>query len=144
MDPLAPNDPLWKLLGKARPVEPRPNFTRNVVRAARQTPQARGWWAVLACWFQDSPVALPRFVVGTAAGFAIAALIATQFRSGAPSSGTMLSSQQSAPVAAPVSVAEPPLLAIESQLETIDEIGALLALEDTSSLTDSEISFLLY
>ena len=50
MDPIPPNDPLWKLLGQSRRVEVRPNFTQNVLRAARQTPQERGWFARLRTW----------------------------------------------------------------------------------------------
>ncbi len=45
MEPLSPNDPLWKLLGKARPVEPRSNFLPNVLREVRNTPQQTSWWS---------------------------------------------------------------------------------------------------
>jgi hypothetical protein len=142
MEPLNPNDPLWKLLGKARPVEPRPNFTANVLRAARQTPQTRGWWARVSEWFQESPSALPRMAVGIAAAVAFAGLVAVQIRTTEPSTNLAQHVSGSTPVTA--TVAEPPLLAVETLLESVDEVGMLLALEDTASLTDSQINFLLY
>lgn len=54
MDPLTPDDPLWKLLGQSRPVELRPDFVRNVLRAARQTPQDKGWLASLKARWQEA------------------------------------------------------------------------------------------
>ena len=142
MEPLDPNDSLWKLLGKARPVEPRSNFTANVLRAARQTPQTRGWWAKVSEWLQDSPSALPRMAIGVVAAVAFAAVVAVQFRTTESSLDLAQHVSNAAPVAA--TVAEPPLLAVETQLESVDQVSMLLALEDTSSLTDSEINFLLY
>jgi hypothetical protein len=142
MEPLDPNDSLWKLLGKARPVEPRSNFTANVLRAARQTPQTRGWWAKVSEWLQDSPSALPRMAVGVAAAVALAAAVAVQFRTTESPPNLVQHVSDTAPVVA--TVAEPPLLAVETQLESVDQVSMLLALEDTSSLTDSEINFLLY
>ena len=50
MEPLTPNDPLWKLMSKARPVVPRPDFTQNVLRAARQQGQDTGWWPQISDW----------------------------------------------------------------------------------------------
>ena len=142
MEPLDPNDSLWKLLGKARPVDPRPNFTQNVLRAARQTPQSRGWWAKVSEWLQDSPSALPRMAVGAAVAVAMALVVATQFRGGDASS-TLAVAGGSEPVLVATAV-EPPLFAVETQMESVYQVGALLALEDTSTLTDSEINFLLY
>ena len=52
MEPFTPDDPLWKLMGNARPVVPRPNFTQNVLRAARLEPQVTGWRRRLWCWWQ--------------------------------------------------------------------------------------------
>lgn len=140
MEPLDPNDPLWKLLGKARPVEPRSNFTQNVLRAARQTQQTRGWWAMLLGRLQDNSASLPRVMVGAAAALALAALVTLQLRT--PDTPPVVVQKTVTPAA--VTVAEPPILAVETQLESIDQVSALLALEDTSTLTDSEINFLLY
>ena len=142
MEPLDPNDPLWNLLGKARRVEPRPNFTRNVLRTARQTPQAAGWWAALMSRFQDQPASLPRMLAGVAAAVVVAAAAVLQWTASEPA--TMAQLKPSRPHAVAVTVVEAPILAVEAQLESMDQVSALLALEDTSSLTDSEISFLLY
>lgn len=138
MEPLEPNDPLWNLLGRSRPVEPRGNFCQNVVREARQTPQDIGWWARVKSWAQDNPALLPRMAIGSACALALALGLATQFPQ-----------QNSASVAIsvtpPVSQIEDlPLIGLETQLESMDEVSALLALEDTSSFSDSEINFLLY
>ena len=145
MEPLEPNDPLWKVLGKARPVEPRSNFTQNVLRAARQTPQTRGWWAGLAQWLSDNPPALSRVALGAATAAVVVALAVMQFRTASPSSDpTGIASVSTSPASWSTTVAEPPLLAVETQLESVDQMSVLLALEDTSTLTDSEINFLLY
>lgn len=141
MEPLEPNDPLWKLLGKGRAVEPRPNFTQNVLRAARQTPQTRSWWAKMSEWFSDHPSALPRLAASAAVVAVVGISLASEFASHHSSSQFVKAPSVMTPTAA---VAEPPLLAVETQLENLDQVSALLALEDTSTLTDSEISFLLY
>ena len=44
---------MTQLLAQARRIEARSNFTQNVVRAARQTPQDRGWLASLKAWWED-------------------------------------------------------------------------------------------
>ena len=151
MEPLDPQDPLWNLLGKGRAVEPRPNFTQNVLRAARQTPQARGWWARVNGWFEDHPSAFPGVAVSAVAAVLLgmgAFFLSAPSRTmsvvvkndATPAVRTMEAPAQVSAVAA----AETPLIAVETQLENIDQVSALLALEDTSSLTDSEIGFLLY
>jgi len=44
-------DPLWDLLGRARPVTPSPYFTRRVLRAVRnRTEPADSLWSVLLRW----------------------------------------------------------------------------------------------
>lgn len=141
MEPLEPNDPLWKLLGKGRAVEPRPNFTQNVLRAARQTPQTRGWWAKLSEWFSDHPSSLPRLATGAAIVAVLGISLASQF---SPDHSSMQVAKVPSVTTPTAVAAEPPLLAVETQLENLDQVSALLALEDTSTLTDSEISFLLY
>lgn len=146
MDPLEPNDPLWKLLGRVRRVEPRSNFTQNVLRAARQTPQSRGWWAAVGEWFADHPSALARAAVAASAVVVTGALVTLQLRPNAASQSQLAQQQQpAAPAhATVVEAAEPPILPLDTQLESMDQVTALLALEDASKLTDSEINFLLY
>lgn len=143
MEPLPPNDSLWKLLGKARQIEPRSDFVRNVVREARQTPQTQGWLAALKEWLgaASSPI-LPR-LAWAAALVAVAALVVQGLKT--PSSEPALAEVKTEPpVAVAIAPEALPLTDVETQLENIEQVNALLALEDTSTLTDTEISFLLY
>src|SRR5882672_8489776 len=59
MDPFSPEDPVAKLLGKAKAVQPRPNFTQNVLRAVRQLPQQESGWErmkeTLSGWLSPRP-----------------------------------------------------------------------------------------
>ncbi|WP_395752616.1 hypothetical protein [Prosthecobacter sp.] len=144
MEPLSPQDPIAKLLAQARKVEVRSNFTQNVLRAARQTPQDRGWLAALRLWWEDVSFAAPAakwaFATVTVAALALALVIfQTQ-----PAAETQLAHQ-----AAPVMMAAPdlpllPAVAAETPWEATFDTQALLAVDDTSQLTDSEIGFLLY
>lgn len=136
MEPFSPQDPVAKLLAQARRIEARSNFTQNVVRAARQTPQDRGWLAALRAWWEDlacAPAA-GRWVL--AAGATAAIVLTFVVLHTQPSTPTQLV-EMSAP--------ELPLLpASETPWETAYQTEALLALDDTSQFTDSEIGFLLY
>jgi hypothetical protein len=140
MDPLIPNDPLWKLLGEARKVEVRGNFTANVLRAARNTPQERGWLHGLLAtvrgesshtWLLRPALAcaLVMLIAGVAwlpqqAAVAVKAVEATP----------ALSDEDMALIANDVDIA----------LEGMNHLDTLVAMEDTSALTDTEIAFLLY
>jgi hypothetical protein len=133
MEPFSPQDPIRKLLDQAREVEVRPNFTQNVVRLARQTPQDRGWLAGLRAWWQENTMLGGLSVAGTAVAALMMAFVILQ-----PEPAAVI-------VEVPVIMDELPLLpeteaAWESPLQT----EALLAVEDSSQFTDSEISFLLY
>lgn len=141
MEPFSPEDPLSKLLAQARSVEARSNFTQNVVRAARQTPQDRGWLAALSTWWSEgvNPAGKWAFATGVIAAITLAAIVLPT----PPDSGTstpQIVQNQVAPV-----IEELPVLpAAETPWETAYQTEALLALDDTSQFTDSEISFLLY
>jgi len=140
MEPLTPNDPLWNVLGKVKPVEPRSDFVPNVVRLARQTPQDHGWLARLKAWWQelDAPV--------SGLTWAAAAVVTLAF------SMSVLTRQEPAPtvVAVPVeevllSEADFPLVSeFENEWKNLETMGDLLAVQDTSELTDHEIHLLLY
>lgn len=144
MEPLTPQDPVAKLLAQARAIEARSNFAQNVVRAARQTPQDRGWLAALRAWWEDvslaSPAAKWAFASVSVAAIALALVIfQTQ-----PSSEVQMAQQQVVRETPPL--ADLPLLpvAAETPWEATFDTQALLAVDDTSQLTDSEIGFLLY
>ena len=139
MEPLSPQEPIAKLLAQARAVEVRANFAQNVVRAARQTPQVRGWFSALRTWWEDVSFAAPAakwaFATVTVAAMALALVIfQTQ-----PAAQTQLAKQEVPEMAAP----DLPLLpaAAETPWEATFDTQALLAVDDTSQLTDSEIGF---
>ncbi len=141
MEPFSPQDPVRKLLDQARELNVRPNFTQNVVRAARQTPQERGWLAGLRAWWSDNTVAGGLTV---AAGAVAAVMLAFAWMPGQPADV-----QAVAAVLTPVEdisfVDEMPLLpTAEAAWQGTMETESLLAVEDTSLLTDSDISYLLY
>jgi hypothetical protein len=149
MNPLEPQDPLWKLLGQGRKVDARPNFTQNVLREARNTPQQRGWWNALKVWWMDSAALLPAGRLIALSALVVAAGLAwlprvqvTPAAGGEPmlvaGQVEVLSVEPEVPVQAPL-VPE-----VETQLESLDYLDELLALEDTSGLTDREIAYLLY
>ena len=139
MNPLEPNDPLWNLLGKAREVKVRGNFVQNVVRAARQEPQKQPtWleWLTTLPWFK--PVALATAAVAVAAVSLWPSATAPQ----------AVSEPQVAAVA-PVSAEDAELIQLAESmpmmpLEAVNEMNALLAMDDTSAMTDRELAFLLY
>lgn len=144
MEPLSPQDPIAKLLAQARKVEVRSNFAQNVVRAARQTPQDRGWLAALRSWWEDVSFAAPAakwaFATVTVAALALALVIfQTQ-----PAAETQLAQQEAPVMAAPAPALPLLAAAAETPWEATFDTQALLAVEDTSQLTDSEIGFLLY
>lgn len=143
MDPLTPNDPLWKVLGQAKSVEPRPNFTQNVVRLARQTPQERGLWARIKGWWLESDSARIGLTWTTvAAVVAISALAVYQ-----PNAESIsMKNLASTPAVESVShEADYPMIPeFETEWQNLEQVGDLLAVHDTSLLTDSEINLLLY
>ena len=154
MEPFSPEDPLTKLLAQARKIEARSNFTQNVVRAARQTPQDRGWIAGVRAWWSEtmSPGSTWAFAAGVTAAVALTvAVLQMQPEAASPQ---MVNHPPAVPVAVPAVKAVPePVLAesvmpdlpaAETAWEAAYQTEALLAVEDTTKFTDSEISFLLY
>lgn len=145
MNPLEPQDPLWKLLGQGRKVDARPNFTQNVLREARNTPQQRGWWSALKVWWEDSSALLPagRLIAMTAVVLAGLLWLA---KTDSPNAEPMVVAGpvQVLAVESQVPVTAPLVPEVETQLESLDYLDELLALEDTSGLTDREIAYLLY
>ena len=139
MDPLNPNDPLWKLLGQSRRVEVRPNFTQNVLRAARQTEQESGWLARLRRWV--STPERPGLAWAAAAIVALAAgWVLMQPTGEAPE--VVL---QPAEVPALLLETDFPLVdGYDTQWQNLEQMGDLLAVQDSALLTDREIHLLLY
>lgn len=150
MDPLSENDPVYKLLGKARSVEPRPNFTQNVLRAIRQQPQSRTAWER----FKDKLAGLtfprPAYTAGAFASIAIAAFLTITLLPKTEQNNvyTNVTPSISTSEVATTSIPEVETSTLEngvtSELDNIDQLSVLLAQQDTSSLTDNEIALLLY
>jgi len=139
MNPLEPQDPLWKLLGKGRDVDLRSNFVQKVVREARQTPQERGWWAGLKAWWADATGGRPvgRLVAVTAVVVVLGVMGVNVLKE--PAIDVPLVVAEFA-----VAVEAPLVPEVETQLESLDYLDELLALEDTSALSDREIAYFLY
>lgn len=155
MEPFSPNDPLSKLLGQAKPVQVRGNFAKSVVRAARQTPQERGLLAAIKSWFRDAdlrlaPIACAAAAVALAAGLIVFSLDRKADSDNAPMN--MAQTSAPAPAAAAIGTDSPTEIeseapvppAVETQWTTMDHLDAVVAVEDTSQLTDREIASLLY
>lgn len=145
MEPLEPNDPLWKLLGKARPVEPRGNFTQNVLRAVRNVPQDHGWLAqtraTLADWWAIWQ--RPALLSAATAVLALVAVIVLQPETSTPPVAAVAPSAALTPALADDDMA---LIVddFELPLTGLDHMDALVAMDDTTALTDTEIAYLLY
>lgn len=163
MEPLTPNDPLWKVLGKTKPVQPRPDFVQNMVRLARQTPQERGLWARVRSWWQERESAsaggLGLAWAGAAAVLlAAGAVLFMPEHKAVPqmaATSTVTGQEAVAPVTLPAAVASvateaaqdtdfPLMPEFETEWKNLEQVGDLLAVHDTSLLTDSEINLLLY
>jgi hypothetical protein len=143
MNPLEPQDPLWKLLGKGREADVRPNFVQNVVREARQTPQERGWWVGLKAWWTYATGMVPvgRLVAGVAVLVVFGMVAVSGLKESAVEDPVVAVAEPESSAAA---VEAPLVPEVETQLESLDYLDELLALEDTSALSDREIAYLLY
>jgi hypothetical protein len=154
MEPFSKDDPLHKLLGKSRAVEPRPNFTQNVLRAVRQEPQKVGFWERCRAWLEEEG-GFKTLCQGTVAAAAVLTLSLVVWKQAAPATGNPADVVMSTPPAgsppAPEGVAvettgvtEMPVEVVASELENLEHLSVMLAQQDTSAMTDSEIVSLLY
>jgi hypothetical protein len=142
MNEIPTPDPLRKLLSSLPEVTVRGNFTANVLREARQTPQERGWLAAMKAWWAESMVAKPLSLAGAAA-----AAIAITFVLLTPRTEVPSEALASTPVSneAPAMLDDMPMLPeTESAWEASLHAETLLAMQDASQFSDSDISFLLY
>jgi hypothetical protein len=156
MEPLSPNDPLFNLLGKARPVEPRPNFTQNVMRAIRQAPQSLGLGERVSAWFRE--LTMPRLALAGAAVIAFG-MVAVAALQKPVNEAPAVAQQTPAPVMQPAA-AQPAIYHVSATMilaataeaapappppvDDMDPMGLLLVRQDTSALTDSELALLVY
>lgn len=140
MEPLTPDDPLWKLMGRARPVVPRPNFTQNVLRAARQQSQRSSWLEQIQDWLALRPQA----AVGgafVAALVLVTSVVLIPHGSRVTNPAVVASAPAILPDAEMAAIVD---VDVSAPLDSLDHIDALVAMQDTSALTDTEVQFLLY
>ncbi|MCX6856254.1 MAG: hypothetical protein NTV80_15270 [Verrucomicrobia bacterium] len=145
MEPLPPNDPVWDLLRKAKPAEPRANFVQNVVREARQTPQEHGLLAKIRGWWQDNTAISPGLT--WAAATAVVMLAASFALVTQQDASTTVASQSPVAISEEVLLTEidfPIVPEFVSELNQMEQMGDLVAVQDTSQLTSREIHLLLY
>jgi len=150
MEPFSPNDPLHQLLGKSRPVKVRTDFTQNVLRAIRQEPQREGLWLRLQDWLAAAPFR-PGHALAAAAIllFAGVGIFVSQPESGNGQADVVQTAPVSIPLAPDAAAPSPQdetslESVVASDLDSMDQLSVLLAQQDTSALTDSEIAVLLY
>ena len=141
MEPFSPQDPLSKLLNKARPVEPRANFTANVMRAIRQAPQRESLWTRLTeSWLRPQPV----FALGAVA--VAASMVALWTVHPWSGNGVRVDGSPVADAGRPgmVSKAVPNENEVAAEWDGMNQLGALLAQRDPDTLSDSDMAALLY
>ncbi|RBP37739.1 hypothetical protein DES53_113121 [Roseimicrobium gellanilyticum] len=149
MEPFSKDDPLHKLLGKSRVAEPRPNFTQNVLRAVRQEPQRMGFWERCRAWLEEESAfkKLNHGVLATAAVLTLSLVVWKQTDTSAGNRTDVAASKSatSSEAVEAVSTADVPVEAVvASELESLDHLSVMLAQQDASAMTDSEIVSLLY
>jgi hypothetical protein len=152
MEPFSKDDPLHKLLGKGRAVEPRPNFTQNVLRAVRQEPQKLGFWERCRAWLDEEGgfKKLNHGILAAAAVLTLSLVVWKQADTSAGNPADVVStspSSDSSPAQAveAVPATEMPVEAVvTSELESLDHLSVMLAQQNTSAMTDSEIASFLY
>lgn len=139
MEPFSPQDPLHKLLGRARSVEPRPNFTQNVLRAVRQLPQRMSLRERLTEWCAS----VSRPALAGACAVAAAGLIALQTIRHESSADPSLTRS---PASSPATVETPSdgEANVATTFDNMDQLSSLLAQTDARTMTDTEVAFLVY
>lgn len=152
MEPFSPEDPLTQLLGRAKSVELRPNFTQNVMRAVRQLPQQESGWerfrSSLSEWLMPRP-ALAGACALLAAVFLSLWFVKPALHSGSSQDGSTTVAQvnhstpsaTSAGTGSATASTEPDVV---TELAQMDQFSQLLAQQDTKSLSDSDLATLLY
>ncbi len=143
MEPLSPNDPLWNVLGQAKPVKPRPNFVQNVVREARLTPQEHGWLASLKIWWQERE-SVSGSLAWAAAVVLLVAGVTALWQTASEGPSVIQQERVSLTHDHVLSEEELFLSSFERELKKLQAESELVAVQDTSELTATEIRMLLY
>ncbi len=131
MSDLERNDPLWKLLGNARSVEPSPFFARNVVREARLLADApTGWRGRIRRLIEAH-----RTLWVTSAGALAAVALA------APALVDAVRNES-----IPLSLSEESVEAFDpaSEMAAVEYLGQLMAVADPGQLDDEALADLFF
>ena len=121
-------------MSKARPGGVRQDFAQKVVRAARQEAQDIGGWMQVRDWMAGWQ--RPLRIAAAAAAVVVVFCLGLN-RGGRPSGPPVLA-------VADADIADIADEDFSIPLGSLDHMDALVAREDTSSLTDAEIQYLLY
>ncbi|MCE9518569.1 MAG: hypothetical protein K8R87_03230 [Verrucomicrobia bacterium] len=138
MEPFSPQDPLSRLLGQARPVEPRPNFTQNVLRAVRQLPQHMSLRERLMEWCST----LSRPALAGACAVVAAGLLA--FQTVQHGADINISTRQDGPALAVTEDVLNTETEVATTLNNMNQLSTLLAQSDAKAMSDTEVAFLVY
>lgn len=138
MEPFCPQDPVGKLLGCGRVVEPRPGFTQNVLRAVRQLPQRMSLRERIAEWCASvSRPALAGACAVVAAGLLALQTVQHENKTDA------FPSRPGGSVAT-IEEASDGETDVATTLDNMDQLSTLLAQTDARTMTDTEVAFLVY
>ncbi len=141
MEPLSPQDPIAKLLGKAKAVEPRPNFTQNVMRSVRQLPQGQSVWERMTEWFDARFIVRPMLTAACAVILAAAMTGYWLHQKGDLASSNTVAIVENPATSPSFSTAEND---VATDLDQMEQFSILLAQQDTRSMSDSDLALLLY
>ena len=146
MEPFSPPDPLHALLGKSKPVEPRANFSQNVLRAVRQLPQQETLRERLSRWISGLTEPSTALATAVAVGFVLMVISDGRMPSEARSGFFARHTSQDASLDAAGNPWEmiPTESEVASEVDGMNQLSALLAQQDTRALSDSDIAQLLY
>lgn len=140
-------DPAWALLKRSRPSQPGPAFVQNTVRCVRQLQgEEKGGNRGFAAWWQALMRPVFQVPLATAALVAIVAIVASRSPDSGDSPGVASTgnSPASAAVESPAVEAEMVDYTFADQLQQIDYLDGLVAVNDPASLDEQMLADLLY
>jgi len=147
MEPFSREDPLYKILGKARMVEPRSNFTQNVLRAIRQEPLTESAWSKVKGWVTVRPLYRAATAAVLLTGLILSIWQINTKTDAVPAFAHIGTPSTTNTTISPLFTEEGTTItdnAVASELGNMDRLSTLLAQEDTSAFSDGEIALLLY
>ncbi len=147
MEPFSREDPLYKILGKAKTVEPRSNFTQNVLRAIRQEPPVESMWAKVKECFTLHPLAIGATTAILLTGLSLSLLNTDTKTATAPDFAQVQTPSTTSKVTLPHLEEEGTAITdstVVSELGDMERLSTLLAQQDTTTFSDGEIALLLY